>query len=80
VAGLGADFSPAPAAILRDLLAMRGRAFVAAGLLVLIATPVMRVAASLLVFAWRRDRAFLAITALVLAVLVASFLIGNAAS
>ncbi len=47
-----------------------------AGLLVLMATPVVRVALSLLVFGRQRDRAFVAVTSVVLALLLWSFVLG----
>ena len=55
----------------------RGQAFVMAGLLVLMATPVLRVALSLLVFGRQRDRAFVAVTSVVLSLLLLSFLTGG---
>ena len=58
------------------LLAMRGQAIVMLGLLLLIATPVMRVAASIFVFARERDRLYIAITTLVLLLLLTSFFLG----
>jgi uncharacterized membrane protein len=51
-----------------------GRALIMGGLLVLIATPVMRVAASLIAFLEQRDRTYAVLTAFVLALLVASML------
>jgi uncharacterized membrane protein len=65
-------------AIRGDLRHARGQAFVAVGLLVLVATPVLRVAASIGLFAIQRDRVFVAITSLVLTLLVISFLLGKA--
>ena len=56
----------------------RGQAFVVVGLLLLVATPVMRVAVSIAGFAFERDRAFVAITSLVLALLLLSFFLGRA--
>jgi uncharacterized membrane protein len=56
----------------------RGQAIVAVGLLVLIATPVLRVAVSIAGFVYERDWAFVAITALVLALLLLSFFLGKA--
>lgn len=56
----------------------RGQAIVMAGLLLLIATPVARVAFSIVVFIIERDRLYVAITAAVLTVLLISFAIGRA--
>jgi len=47
------------------------------GLLLVILTPVSRVAVSIFAFAMERDWRYVAITALVLTVLVASFLVGE---
>lgn len=56
----------------------RGQALVMLGLLLLIATPVARVAFSIVAFAFERDRLYVAITAVVLLLLVVSFAIGAA--
>jgi uncharacterized membrane protein len=55
--------------IVRDALALDGPGLVQIGLLVLIATPVARVAFSVLAFAAQRDRKYVVITLIVLAVL-----------
>ena len=59
------------------LLALHPQAFIALGLLLLIATPVVRVAASIFAFALEHDRRYVAITLVVLTVLVVSFLLGK---
>jgi len=51
---------------------------IAAGLLVLIATPVLRVALSVVGFAFQRDWVYVGLTVLVLLVLLGSFLVGKA--
>ena len=51
-----------------------GRALIMCGVLVLIATPVVRVAASLVAFVHQRDRTYTAMTAFVLMLLLASML------
>ena len=53
-----------------------GQAMVMAGLLVLIATPVARVALSVVIFAIVRDWLYMALTAAVFAILLLSFVIG----
>ena len=58
--------------IVRAALELRGRGLIQLGLLLLIATPVARVAASLVAFLRQRDRIYTAVTAFVLLVLVAS--------
>ena len=62
------------------LLALHPQAFVALGLLLLIATPVMRVAISILAFALEHDRRYVVITSIVLAILLISFLSGKGGS
>lgn len=56
----------------------RGQGIVMLGLLMLIATPVARVAFSILAFMLERDRLYVAITTVVLALLLVSFAIGAA--
>ncbi len=55
-----------------------GSAWVTAGLFLLIATPVLRVLVSALVFLRLRDRAYVLICAVVLALLILSFIVGKA--
>ncbi|WIG98257.1 DUF1634 domain-containing protein [Myxococcus sp. SDU36] len=62
--------------VVTGALAARGQAFVMAGLLVMMAVPVMRVALSLLIFRQQKDRLYMGITATVLAMLILSFLLG----
>ncbi len=60
------------------LLVLHPQAIIALGLLLLIATPVMRVVVSIVAFALERDRRFVVITVLVLAILLLSnVLLGN---
>jgi uncharacterized membrane protein len=60
------------------LAAIRGQALVMLGLLVLMATPVLRVAVSLVSFLRSRDRAFALLTSAVLLLLLLSLLLGKA--
>ncbi len=62
------------------LLQLQPQAFVALGLLLLVATPVMRVAISILAFALEHDRRYVVITCIVLAILLISFLSGKGGS
>jgi uncharacterized membrane protein len=66
---------------LPDLMAalsqFRGEAVVTLGLLVLIATPVMRVAISILAFIYQGDRVFTLITTVVLCLLLLSLVLGR---
>ncbi len=58
--------------ILHDAAALSGRGLIQLGLLVLVATPVARVALSLVVFAVQRDRTYVVVTLIVLALLLLS--------
>jgi uncharacterized membrane protein len=63
--------------ILRDAVALNGRGIIQLGLLLLIATPVARVAFSIFGFAEEHDRMYVVIASIVLLVLAYS-LIGSA--
>lgn len=65
--------------VLSEATANHGQALIMAGLLLLIATPVVRVAASILIFVIERDALYAGITCLVLALLLLSFVLGTAA-
>ena len=69
--GEPAEFRSA-AGILESALALRSRGLIQLGLLVLIATPVARVAFSVVAFALERDRIYVVVTLIVLGVLVYS--------
>ena len=58
--------------IVRQMLALRARAAIQFGLLLLIATPVLRVAVSMVAFALERDKLYTAVAAVVLAGLLYS--------
>lgn len=60
------------------LASFQGRAIVMLGLLVLIATPVVRVAVSIVAFVQLGDRAFAAITTVVLVLLLVALVLGKA--
>jgi uncharacterized membrane protein len=64
-------------AVVHGLAAGNPQAVVALGLLLLLITPVLRVAVSIVAFALERDWRYTAITALVLLILIASFLSGR---
>jgi uncharacterized membrane protein len=72
----GAAFPHSLRDVWRGLLAFRGQAIVTLGLMLLIATPVMRVAVSILGFLYERDRAYVVITTIVLLLLILSFVLG----
>lgn len=60
--------------VIKRVLAGRGQGLIQVGILMLIATPVARVALSLLAFLRRRDYLYTAFTLIVLAVLIFSLL------
>ena len=72
-----ATSSHGPGDILRGVLSGKAYAIITLGLVVLIATPVLRVAVSVVTFLRERDRLYALITAYVLAVLLASFVLGK---
>lgn len=74
----GATSLPTVHGVIEGVLAGRGQAMVMLGLMLLIATPVLRVAVSVVVFVIQRDWIFVAITLVVLAALLFSFWIGKA--
>ncbi len=65
------------AQVVRGVLALKPYAIIALGLLLLIAIPVLRVAVSVLAFAWERDWLYAAITLFVLVMLLVGFAIGG---
>ena len=65
-------------AVIRGLGAFQGRSFVTLGLLVLIATPVMRVAVSVFAFLQLGDRVFALITTGVPGMLLVALFLGKA--
>lgn len=65
--------------ILAGAWRLRARSIIQLGILLLIATPVARVAFSLVGFALERDRKFVVITAIVLVILVYSLISGAVA-
>jgi uncharacterized membrane protein len=73
----GAAFPHSLGDVIQGILLWRGQAIVTAGLLLLIATPVMRVAVSIFAFVYQEDRTFTYITALVLFLLLLSFFLGK---
>ncbi len=56
--------------IFRDAFSLRGRGLIQLGLLLVIATPVARVAFSVYAFARQRDRTYVVVTLIVLALLL----------
>lgn len=61
--------------VLNDVLSLKPFAIIDLGLIILIATPVLRVGMSILLFWLEGDRRYVAITTLVLTVLILSILV-----
>jgi uncharacterized membrane protein len=76
--GAGGGFPRTAAWLGNGLVHLDGQAIIVAGLIVLILTPVMRVAVSIATFARERDRVYVAITTSVLLLLLLSFALGRA--
>jgi uncharacterized membrane protein len=74
----GSTFPTTLTAIFSGLIALKPYAVIMAGLFILILTPVFRVGISILVFLKEKDYRYVKITALVFAILIASFLLGRA--
>lgn len=77
LSGSGGAFPRTAAWFLGGLAHGNGQAVIVAGLLLLIATPILRVAASLCSFAREHERAYVLITSLVLILLLLSFVLGK---
>ena len=73
----GAAFPRSFAQVLDGLAHFRGQAVVMVGIFLLIATPVLRVAASIVAFILQRDRVYIILTSIVLALLLLSFWLGK---
>lgn len=73
----GAAFPHTVAEVIAGLQQWRGQAIVTLGLLLLIATPVMRVAISVFAFIYQKDRLFTFITLAVFGLLILSFVLGK---
>jgi uncharacterized membrane protein len=73
----GGAFPATAGQLYSELLQFRGRAVACAGLILLIATPALRVVVSLIAFARERNWRFVGITFLVLVVLLLSLVLGR---
>jgi len=67
-----------PSNIFDGILAHRGRAVIQAGIILLIATPVLRIIFSAIGFMLERDRLYIAITLVVLLIIAVSMISGHA--
>lgn len=63
--------------IFHEALALKGRGLIQFGLLILIATPIARVAFSVVAFMYQRDWTYVVVTLIVLGLLVYSLLGGH---
>ncbi len=72
----GAPNPHAPGQVITDLFRLQPKAIIDFGLMLLIATPVMRVAVSVIAFLVEEDIVYTLVTLFVLAVLLASFFLG----
>jgi uncharacterized membrane protein len=66
-----------PTQIISGVLALQPEAVIFLGLIILIATPVIRVAISIVSFAFEHDRTFVVISSIVLAILLTSFMLAK---
>ncbi|WP_437916638.1 DUF1634 domain-containing protein [Sorangium sp. So ce302] len=73
----GAAFPRTLGEVIAGLSGLQGRAVTVVGLLMLVATPVLRVAVSILAFIHQRDRTFVLITTTVLVLLLLAFALGK---
>ena len=71
-----ANFTSSIGDVARGVVLLHGQAIVMLGILLLIATPVVRVAISIVLFAVQRDRRFVVITSAVLVLLLISLVTG----
>lgn len=75
---VGVHFPNSVAGVVHGIVEHRGQAIISAGLLLLIATPVARVAFSILIFIVERDPLYVVITSVVLLLLLLSLFLGAA--
>ncbi|MGH2458996.1 MAG: DUF1634 domain-containing protein [Chloroflexota bacterium] len=73
---VGAPNPHSPGQVISDLLQLQPKAVIDFGLMLLIATPVMRVAVSVIAFLVEEDVIYTLVTLFVLAVLLVSFFLG----
>ena len=73
----GASFPSTMRDVWPGVREMRGQSIIVVGLILLIATPVLRVAVSIVAFVYQKDWTFVVITSIVLALLLLSFVLGR---
>lgn len=71
------DFPHTFAWLFEGLAAFRGQQLIVLGLVILILTPLLRVAVSIVAYVIERDGIFVAITSVVLALLIVSMFVGG---
>lgn len=71
------SFPTDPVTIFQGIGALKPFAIILTGLFILILTPVFRVGVSIIVFIKEKDSVYVKITAIVLAILIVSFLLGK---
>ena len=76
--GPGGSFPRTAGWLLGGIVRLDGQAVIVTGLILLIATPVVRVAVSIVSFARERDRPYVLITTVVLGLLLLSLVLGKA--
>ena len=74
----GAAFPHTIHDVIQGIKDFRGQSIVMIGLLLLIATPVLRVGVSIFGFIYEKDRIYIAITTIVFVLLLLSFVLGKA--
>ncbi|WPU98077.1 DUF1634 domain-containing protein [Mucilaginibacter sp. cycad4] len=72
------DFVSNPGGIIHGIFTLRGRAIIQAGIILLIATPVIRVLFSAIGFVMEKDYLYTAITVFVLLIILTSMISGHA--
>ncbi len=72
------DYPHSLSVVFSGLSHFQGEAIIVFGLIILLATPILRVLVSAVIFAFQRDRYFVPVTVFVFLVLVTSFLLGKA--
>ncbi|MCL4313216.1 MAG: DUF1634 domain-containing protein [Actinobacteria bacterium] len=75
---MASKFPHTPGGLVKSLSAGQGQGIIVLGLVLLILTPVMRVAVSILTFVYQRDPLMTLVTCFVLSALIGSFFLGSA--
>ena len=70
------NFAPNPEKIISSVTAWNAESFINLGMLVLIATPILRVVFSLIAFALEKDKLYVIITSIVLSVILFNIIYG----